>query len=77
MRQARDPPAHEVVPLAGVFVPHSDVYKAASLIIQMEIKLFSPLRVQCFVYCLFKKKKSKMKKKQTTKNLIMPFVKKH
>lgn len=61
--KAHVPPAHEVVFLAGVSVPHGDVYKAASFIVQMEIELFSPLRIQRLVYCL---RRAKKKTKKTT-----------
>lgn len=45
-------PPHEVVLLACVFVPQRDVHKPSLLVIQVEVKLLSPLRVQGFGNCL-------------------------
>lgn len=41
-------PPHEVVLLSSVFVPNSDVNITPLLLIQVEIKLLSPLRVKGF-----------------------------
>lgn len=38
-------PPHEVIFLSSIFVPHCNVHVASLFIIQVEIKLFSPLRV--------------------------------
>lgn len=50
-------PSHEIILLASIFVPDCDVHIASLLIIQMEIKLFSPLGVQSFGNCLSKQQK--------------------
>lgn len=47
-------PPHEVVLLASVFVPDRNVHVAALLLIQVEIKLLSPLGAQRFGNCLTK-----------------------
>lgn len=41
-------PSHEVIFLASIFVPDCNVHKASLLIIEVEVKLLSPLWVQCF-----------------------------
>lgn len=50
-------PSHEVVLLASIFVPDCNVHVASLLIIQVEVKLLSPLGVQRFGYCLSKQQK--------------------
>lgn len=45
-------PSHEVILLASIFVPHCNVHKASLLVIEVEVKLLSPLGVQCFGNCL-------------------------
>lgn len=41
-------PSHEIIFLASIFVPDCDVHKASLLIVEVEVKLLSPLWVQCF-----------------------------
>lgn len=38
-------PSHEVILLASIFVPDCDVHESSLLIIQVEVKLLSPLGV--------------------------------
>lgn len=52
-------PAHEVVFLAGIFVPECDVHVASLLLIQVEVKLLPPLRIQCFGDRLSSRRKQK------------------
>lgn len=45
-------PPHEIILLASIFVPDGDVHEAALLIVQVEVELLPPLRVQGFGDCL-------------------------
>lgn len=49
-------PSHEVILLASIFVPDCNVHVASLLIIQVEVKLLSPLGVQRFGDCLSKQR---------------------
>lgn len=48
-------PSHEIILLPSIFVPDCNVHISSLLIIQVEIKLLSPLGVQCFWDCLNRK----------------------
>lgn len=57
MKKHHTVPSHEVVLLASIFVPDCDVHKASLLIVQVEVELLSPLRVQRFGNRLSKRQK--------------------
>ncbi len=57
MKEHHAVPSHEVILLASIFVPDCDIHKASLLIVEVEVKLLSPLRVQCFGNRLSKRQK--------------------